>query len=60
MKAIRWLLPLSLVLMFLSLSIGASSQFSWLKLFQGEEVAYQVFLNHAYLEPWQSFWQRVP
>lgn len=45
MKAIRWLLPLSLVLMFLSLSIGASSQFSWLKLFQGEEVAYQVFFE---------------
>lgn len=45
MKAIRWLPPLSLVLMFLSLSIGASSQFSWLKLFQGEEVAYQVFFE---------------
>lgn len=46
MKAINGLFPVLIILIFLSLTIGASSQFSWLGLFQGNEMANQVF--------WQS------
>lgn len=46
MKVLSGLLPLLLVLIVISLTVGASSQFSWLALLEGERMASQVF--------WQS------
>ncbi|MGT2829078.1 ABC transporter permease [Streptococcus hillyeri] len=46
MKALNGLVPVLFILIFLSLTIGASSQFSWLGLYQGDDMASHVF--------WQS------
>ncbi|MFC5630278.1 MULTISPECIES: ABC transporter permease [Streptococcus] len=46
MKALNGLVPVLFILIFLSLTIGASSQFSWVSLFQGGDMASHVF--------WQS------
>ncbi|MBM7642489.1 ABC transporter permease [Streptococcus loxodontisalivarius] len=43
MKVTYYLYPLFFVLIFLSLSIGASSQFSWSAFLQGEGAVVQVF-----------------
>lgn len=43
MKVINWLVPLLVVLILISLTIGSSSQFSWLGFFQGDYMDSQLF-----------------